>query len=385
MRTVARRVGDVVQLERRPVEVDAFETYREIGVRSFGRGIFHKEPVSGTDLGSKRVFHIQSGDLVLSNVFAWEGAIALATEGEAGRIGSHRFMTYVPADEAVDAGYLRYFFLSEPGLQLIGKASPGSAGRNRTLAIDRFEDLVIPLPQIEEQRALVSWLDRILQRQEVALAALETHSADTFARALPALVEAELQNAADSVTTLADLVKLVGDVVHPGDDASPAKEFVGLQHVESHTGRRLGAEPVGNEKGRKFRFEPGDIVYGYLRPYLNKAWVADRNGLCSVDQYVIRPTGRIRVRLLGHILRSLGTLKQARDLTHNLQLPRLRSGLLMAIKVPNVPPERQLDLEVRLDAFVERVMGLAAARRRQRETLSALGKAALNRAFTSVM
>ena len=48
----------------------------EIGVRSFGRGIFHKEPIDGTALGNKRVFRIEPGDLVLSNVFAWEGAVA---------------------------------------------------------------------------------------------------------------------------------------------------------------------------------------------------------------------------------------------------------------------------------------------------------------------
>lgn len=37
--------------------------------------------------------------------------------------------------------------------------------------------------------------------------------------------------------------------------------------------------------GRKPRFRKGDIVYGYLRPYLNKVWIAEFDGLCSVDQY----------------------------------------------------------------------------------------------------
>ena len=44
-----------------------------------------------------------------------------------------------------------FHFQSEPGLELIQKASPGSAGRNKTLAVRRFEDLVIPLPPIEER------------------------------------------------------------------------------------------------------------------------------------------------------------------------------------------------------------------------------------------
>ena len=132
------RVGDVMKLQRREASVQLDADYMEIGVRSFGRGIFHKEPVSGLSLGSKRVFLIEPGDLVLSNVFAWEGAIAVASEAEKGRIGSHRFMTFTPTNGRIDTSWARWWFLSEPGLELIRKASPGSAGRNRTLAIDRF-------------------------------------------------------------------------------------------------------------------------------------------------------------------------------------------------------------------------------------------------------
>jgi len=154
-------VGDVLRLERRSVVPEPASEYIEIGIRSFGRGIFHKDPVSGADLGNKRVFRIEPGDLVISNVFAWEGAIALASDREAGRIGSHRFMTFRPADHRLDSGWASWFFRSEPGLELIGKASPGSAGRNRTLAIDRFAALKIPLLPIDDQRRVAEDLSGI--------------------------------------------------------------------------------------------------------------------------------------------------------------------------------------------------------------------------------
>jgi type I restriction enzyme S subunit len=155
------RVGEVLRLERRPVQVELYDEYVEIGVRSFGRGIFHKEPAEGAALGNKRVFRIEPDDLVISNVFAWEGAIAVASEGERGVIGSHRFMTFVPADERLDIRWASWFFRSELGLELIRRASPGSAGRNRTLAIDRFEALEIPLPTVEEQRLVAARLDHV--------------------------------------------------------------------------------------------------------------------------------------------------------------------------------------------------------------------------------
>ena len=155
------RVGDVLSLQRRVIDVELEGEYEEIGVRSFGRGIFHKEPVSGADLGAKRVFRIEPGDLVISNVFAWEGAIAVASKTEAGRIGSHRFMTFVPIDDRINTSWASWFFRSDLGLDLIRQASPGSAGRNRTLAIDRFEALEIPLPPINQQWRVAERLDRL--------------------------------------------------------------------------------------------------------------------------------------------------------------------------------------------------------------------------------
>lgn len=170
------RVGDLFTLSRRAVAVDAEDEYREIGIRSFGKGIFHKEPVSGVDLGNKRVFRIEPGDLVISNVFAWEGAIAVASEEEAGMVGSHRFMTFVPTDGRIDPSWAAWFFLSESGLARIGRASPGSAGRNRTLAVDRFKNLEIPLPPIHEQQRTAAELNCVATSVE-SLDALAQRSA----------------------------------------------------------------------------------------------------------------------------------------------------------------------------------------------------------------
>lgn len=155
------RLGELLRLARRPVDVDASGEYREIGVRSFGRGIFHKPPVAGAEIGTKRVFEINAGDLVVSNVFAWEGAVAVATEIDEGRIGSHRFMTWVPESERVDVRYLWHYFTSDVGVALLRQASPGSAGRNKTLSIKAFENLPVPLPSRAEQLAIVESLDRL--------------------------------------------------------------------------------------------------------------------------------------------------------------------------------------------------------------------------------
>lgn len=376
------RVGAVLALQRRPVDVSIDRTYEEIGIRSFGRGVFHKEPVPGASLGSKRVFRIEPGDLLLSNVFAWEGAIAVARDAERGKIGSHRFMTYTPIDsERIDTNWASWFFRSEPGLELIRRASPGSAGRNRTLAIDRFEALEIPLPRVEDQLRQAGALDDLSRCSNVAATALGEQSAGALVAALPTFVDAIFDHMATALSPVSQLADFVADTVHPGNDPSPAKEFVGLQHVESHTGRRVGSDPLGPMKGRKFRFQSGDILYGYLRPYLNKVWLADRDGLCSVDQYVLRPRKGTNAALLAHALRGRRVLDRSIELTHSLQLPRLRSGLLSAIEVPRVDGQSAVDAVRRLDALRDTVVSAAALRDRQTELVGALIPSGMNATF----
>jgi type I restriction enzyme S subunit len=156
------RVGDVLQLQRRAVSIDPATEYRLIGVYSFGKGIFHREPKIGAELGNYKFFAVEPGDLVVSNIQAWEGAIGFATEADGGTVGTHRFLAYTAIDpDEIDANWARYFFLSEAGFPLIQKAAPGSVTRNRTLAVERFEALEIPLPDIDEQRRIAAQLDRV--------------------------------------------------------------------------------------------------------------------------------------------------------------------------------------------------------------------------------
>ena len=156
------RLGNVLELQRRKVALDASEEYIEVGLRSFGKGVFHKPAVTGAELGNKKIYRVEPGDLVISNVFAWEGALAVASESEFGLIGSHRFMTWIPRHaDRVDVRYLWHYFLSEPGLLHLRRASPGSAGRNRTLGITAFENTKIPLPDLSEQQRIAARLDRV--------------------------------------------------------------------------------------------------------------------------------------------------------------------------------------------------------------------------------
>jgi type I restriction enzyme S subunit len=159
------RLGDVAPLVRRSVDIDLNASYPELGIRSFGKGTFHKPPLSGADVGSKRLFRIEPGDLVLSNVFSWEGAVAIATKNDEGRFGSHRFITCdVDRHRAEPMFLCTYLARTEDGLDQLRQASPGGAGRNRTLGLGKLAEIEVPLPPLAEQQAMVAHLDALVDK-----------------------------------------------------------------------------------------------------------------------------------------------------------------------------------------------------------------------------
>ncbi|TAN44681.1 MAG: hypothetical protein EPN22_05670 [Nitrospirae bacterium] len=143
---------EVASLVRRSIKTKPDEKYEEMGIRSFGRGTFKKPVLTGDQIGNKRIYRIHEGDLVFNNVFAWEKAIAVAKKEDHGRVGSHRFITYVPHKEKTTSEFLCHHFLSERGIEDIRAASPGSAGRNRTLGLTKLEKILVPVPEHDEQK-----------------------------------------------------------------------------------------------------------------------------------------------------------------------------------------------------------------------------------------
>jgi len=141
-----------------PVDVQLDTEYEQIGIRSHGKGIFHKEPVTGRELGNKRVYWVHPEAFTVNIVFAWEQAVALTSDAEKGFIASHRFLMFLPKENRCDLKFILLFFLRKRGKTLLELASPGGAGRNKTLGQDNFAELQLTLPQKEEQEKIGSFL-----------------------------------------------------------------------------------------------------------------------------------------------------------------------------------------------------------------------------------
>ena len=117
-------------------------------------------------------------------MFAWEGAVAVAKAEDVGRVGSHRFIACAPKKGISTASFLCFYFLTEEGLEKLGDASPGGAGRNRTLGLESLVAIGVPLPPYEKQL----WFDNLQVKME-ALKKLQAETAAELAALLPSILD----------------------------------------------------------------------------------------------------------------------------------------------------------------------------------------------------
>jgi type I restriction enzyme S subunit len=382
-------MGDILELVREPVDIDPARPYRKIGIRSFGKGIFHYDPMPGDQLGKLRFFRLRANELVLSNIKAWEGAIAVSGESDEGLVASNRFLTYRPRTaHSVDVRYLKYFLLSDPGSELIQRASPGSADRNRTLGIKAFEAIEIPLPPIEEQCAIATRLESIQVKSKAALAELNT-AADLYS-------------------------KLVSSLIHRPDLSEIEKNRRGwrrrvLREFVAHVDRReqihdddayrvTGIYSFGKGLIDRGHIRGGDTSYQHLTPLrLNDLVMSRLNGwegaLAIVDErfagsYVSNeyPTFEVDQQEmdLGFLSALVATpvfWKQLDDETRGSMVRRRRvhPRALLAIELWLPPTQYQAEISEQLIALRR-----LAQDETRREMLEALGPSAINATFAAL-
>ncbi len=177
-------MAEVAPLVRREVVIDPEKSYTELGVRSFYKGAFHRRTVPGSDFSWQDLYRVQAGDLIFSNIMAWEQAIAIAQPEDDGCVGNHRMLTCEANADLAVPGFLWYYFTTEEGFAKIYAASPGTAARNRTMTAPSLMAIEVPAPPLATQQTF----DR-LQVEIAALKAKHTAIREANAALLPATLE----------------------------------------------------------------------------------------------------------------------------------------------------------------------------------------------------
>jgi type I restriction enzyme S subunit len=280
--------------------------------------------------------------------------------------------------------YWTYFWLCTVDMkQLIDNPSYPS------LRLSEISKLLIPLPPLEEQRRIVARIEELMDRvrearrlrqeaQKDAERLWQSVLAQTFPRPGSDLPEdwrwVRLGEVAwrDSVT------------LQPNSQPDTVFHYLGMEHVApGQWDEPTPVELPGAEiKSQVIVYRPGLVLYGKLRPYLNKVVVPSAEGVAStefiplaVKEDVLEP------QYLGAYLRSPSFVAYATQNTTGSRQPRVRLDALWGAPIPLPPLAEQRRIVAHLQAVQEKIQALKEAQAATEAELKRLEQAILEKAF----
>ncbi len=168
---------------------------------------------------------------------------------------------------------------------------------------------------------------------------------------------------------LAELCRIDRRHLRPSDQGASDLPFVGVEHVVAGNGTiNLNSDSrVGNQKSTAFRFDRRHVLYGKLRPYLNKVATPDFAGKCSTELVPLLPRDGVNRDFLAHLLRRQDTVDFVMAAVTGSRMPRADMNVLLSMRVPRPPIEEQRRIVGILNraAKVERLRDEASERLRE--------------------
>lgn len=168
------KLGEIVVPYSDPVETP-HDGYERLGIRSHGKGVFHDYVEAGKELGTAQMHKVSSHNLIVNITFAWEHAVAITDDNDAGKLVSHRFPQFAMTDNIYDQ-FLKYMILDARFRHHLLLSSPGGAGRNRVLKVSEMLEYEMMIPEVEEQKQIADYLnslDRLIGLYKVRVGKLK--------------------------------------------------------------------------------------------------------------------------------------------------------------------------------------------------------------------
>ena len=245
-----------------------------------------------------------------------------------------------------DSLYLYYFINTNYFIiQLLQKASATTISIvNKT----KMENCFFPLPPLAEQQRIVerieslfAKLDEAKEKLQNVLDGFETRKAAILHKAFTGELTANWRKqhgiSMDSweEKKLGKIVKNIKDKYEPMLNNKKCIKYIGLEHIEKNNGI-IGFGSSDDVKSLKTIFELGDILYGKLRPYLNKHDIAKFSGICSTDILVYRAEDFNTAKFMNYFMNTEKFIFYTVSNSKGINLPRISEKEVSGILV-NVP------------------------------------------------
>jgi len=235
--------------------------------------------------------------------------------------------------------------------------------------------LKVPVPSLDVQRRVVARLEEITAKIEHAKKLREEALKETEKIMQTTLhqIFSNPEQKGWKLSTLEEVAPIQSNSIQ-SLDPDRLYNYISLEHIESNTGRLINFAPTpGAEiKSSKIAFTREHVLYGKLRPYLNKVFVPDFDGICTTELVPLLPRKETITReFLAWQLRSPQFVNYAMSNLTGTRMPRISLEALKNAKVA-IPP---IDEQIRIAALLDKLQNqIAEIRQCQKETVEKLEK-----------
>ena len=384
------RLGDVCEViagqspEGKYYTTDSSYTEFHQGCKAFGT-----KYLLSSNVYTKEISKLASAGSIVMSVRAPVGTVNI-TRSE---ICIGRGLCAFKLSQKVDREYLYYYLLSSKKY-LDDVAGAGTVFPS--ISRKQLVEIQIPLPPLEVQKEIVERLEKELGEAdkvaanfrkiaEMADAEFKAELDETFGELERREFLTQRRKGAESAESACPMVRL-GDVCEEireriSVDEVPLKNYITTDNMLKGCGGVRVAESVPFE-GSLVKYQIGDVLISNIRPYLKKAWLADRDGGCSSDVIVFRSR---RIDLFNEYLYKAlsqdGFFEYSMLNVSGTKMPRGKREWIKEFQIPLPPLSVQKGIVAKLDAAKERCEKLKAAAERGLTAAQNLRKAILSEAF----
>jgi len=182
-----------------------------------------------------------------------------------------------------------------------------------------------------------------------------------------------------TIAELRDIVELSKEKVNPiVIDREP---YIGLEHIEKDTGKLLGYSFSDEVRSTKNKFYKGDLLYGKLRPYLNKVMVAPFDGVCSTDILVFSKNSHVSNDFIAYRLRCNDFVRFASLNVSGVQHPRVDFQTLSKFTIVLPPLTEQHRIVAKIEELFSYLDAGVAPLKKAKAQLKLYRQAVLKAAF----
>lgn len=283
---------------------------------------------------------LQKGDLLINSTgVGTAGRVTLFNLDGSFVADSH--ITIFRPNERIRSEYALQCF-AYIGFKTIEQMAMGATGQIE-LTIPIIANIKIPLPPLPIQAEIVKACEAV---------DLEVKKAKIMIDKGRTEIEEKVLNNNFSKDKLGNIAKKISESIDPQVHTGEVN-YIGLENIESNTSRLVGEIKTDYQtiKSNKTCFKKGDILYGKLRPNLNKVYLAKEDGICSTDILVFRFENENLAKFYAHYFPLKTFNDEVLEGVSGQQLPRTSWTNMQEIKIP-VPP---LEIQQTLVAEIEQI------------------------------